>query len=366
MNSLNFIVYAPQFKANVGGHIALYNLASIISEYNINCKLFDSTNSKIPNNVFDDYAMKSDINDNTVVIYPEIISDNPLQAKYVVRWILCELGINCSENIYKTWDKNDFVYHFSSYNPNENIEQYNILSPFYLSSELINYNKPREGYCYIIRKGYKFHRDLTYIHPPDSLCLDDDLSQENLIFILNRKEYIISYDPYSFISFMAALCGCISIVLPIEGYSKEQWFKSLSISKFLSQAGVNELKGIAYGIEEIGYAKKTLKEVHEQQQIVRHYGEETVHRFINDMLLLTSETTSLNILPRNNNILRVQDLFPQILNYDKLADKLKNWKLDKKKLFTELKIIIKQLLYIYVKIIQLKLEILIKKFYYSK
>jgi hypothetical protein len=360
MNQLNFIVYAPQFKKNVGGAIALYNIARIISEYKFDCKLFDFTNSNISNDIFDNYAESSDINDKTVVIYPEIISGNPLQAKYIVRWILCDLGVNCSKDIYKTWDKDDFVYHFGSYNPGKNVEQYNILSPFYLSPKLINHNKPREGYCHVIRKGNKIHQELNFFHPSSSLLLDDDLSEENLIFILNRKEHFISYDPYSFISFMAALCGCISIVAPMKGYTKEQWFKSLSISKFLSQVGENELKGIAYGLEEIDYTKKTLNEAYRQQQIVISFGKETVYRFVNDMSYLVQGENSVEILPRNENIFRIYDIFPEILKHDKLSIEIDFWETEKKKSLAKLKTIIKEICLTYLKLIRLKSKTLLR------
>jgi hypothetical protein len=305
---LNFVIYSPAFQSNIGGVVALYNLGRIIDQAGFSCKIFDQNGLNLPNSIFEKYVTEVDINENTVVVYPEITFGNPLNAKYVVRWILCELGIHCPHDIYKTWDQNDFVYHYATYNPEKDIKNYNILAPLYLNPALKNHGKSRNGYCHIIRKGHKFHKPLKYIHPQDSLLLDDNLSQEILIDILNIKEYLVCYDPYSFISVMAAFCGCIPIVIPLAETSKKEWFKSLSLSAILEQYGEHELKGIAYGIEEIEYARQTLHEVRYQQEIHIKYGEKSVHRFINDMISIVDDDSKVS--NKNAQILKVRNIFP--------------------------------------------------------
>lgn len=307
-HQLNFVIFALPFQFNIGGVVALYNLARIIDECGFSCKIFDEKRLNLPNSIFEKYATESDVNDSTVVVYPEIVFGNPLKAKYVVRWLLCELGIHCPADIYTTWEKDDFIYHYSTYNTQKNVKDYNIICPLYTSPALKNYGKSRDGYCHIIRKGHKFHKPLTYIHPSDSLFLDDNLSQEILIEIFNRKEYLISYDPYSYVCVMAALCGCIPIIVPMTGTTKEQWLKSLSTSVILEQYGEYELKGIAYGIEEIEYARNTLEGVKYQQEISIQYGEESVHRFINNMISIVC--TDSEILAKNDQVLKVNDVFP--------------------------------------------------------
>ncbi|MBE9052086.1 hypothetical protein IQ243_16990 [Nostocales cyanobacterium LEGE 11386] len=307
---LNFVIFSPPFQANIGGVIALYNLARTIDEAGFVCKIFDKSGLNLSNNIFGKYATKADVNENTVVVYPEVTFGNPLKAKYVVRWILCELGIHCPNDIYKTWKQDDFVYHYGTYNPEKDLKNYNILSPLYLNPALKNHGKSRDGYCHIIRKGHKFHKPLKYIHPQESLLLDDNLSQEILIEIFNIKEYLISYDPYSWINFMAALCGCIPIVIPIASATKKEWLKSSTLSIILEQFGQHQLKGVAYGLEEIQYARNTLQEVRYQQEISIRYGEETVHRFINDMISIICAESEVSF--KNNQVLKVRDIFSVI------------------------------------------------------
>jgi predicted O-linked N-acetylglucosamine transferase (SPINDLY family) len=306
---VNFVIASPKFNATVGGVIALFNLARIIHSNNIPCKIFDLNRCDLPNKIFNIYATESDIDSNTIVVYPEVIVGNPLNAKHVIRWILCEVGINCPHNIYETWSKDDFVYHYCTYNPDKDINNYNLLSPLLISSKFKNQGKQREGYCHIIRKAHKFHQSLECIHPNDSLLLADDLSEETLIHILNTKEYLISYDPYSYISTIAALCGCISILAPMKNVSKDQWFKTMSTSKILGKLGEKEFKGIAYGLEEIEYARNTLHETRRQQEFCADHGNHSVKLLINDMKCIFENTAEGQIASRNNSVLRVSDVF---------------------------------------------------------
>ena len=63
-------------------------------------------------NIFcNDFASIDEINDNTIVIYPEIISGNPLNCKNIVRWILLELGIEMPSDHFRNWQINDLIYH---------------------------------------------------------------------------------------------------------------------------------------------------------------------------------------------------------------------------------------------------------------
>lgn len=322
---LNFVIFSPPFQAHVGGVIALYNLARIIDQAGFLCKIFDINGLNLPNHLFEKYATEADVNDNTVVVYPEVIFGNPLNAKHVVRWILCELGIHCPSDIYTTWAKDDFIYHYCTYNSQKDVKDYNLICPLYTSPALKNHGKSRDGYCHIIRKGHKFHKPLEYIHPSDSLFLDDNLSQEILIEIFNRKEYLISYDPYSYICAMAALCGCIPIIVPIRGTTKEEWFKSLSTSVVLEESGEYELKGIAYGLEEVEYARNTLEEIRYQQEIQVQYGEESVRRFTNDIVSIICDKS--DILPRNEHVLKIRDVFPvsdSEISLEKIPDNLKS------------------------------------------
>ena len=72
-------------------------------------------------------------------------------------------------------------------------------------------------------------------------------STQKYIDIFKNKTYFISYDPFSFTQIIAALCGCISIVKPIDGIDFSTFINSEPLVKY----------GIAYGRDTIKHAKDT-------------------------------------------------------------------------------------------------------------
>ena len=69
-----------------------------------------------------------------------------------------------------------------------------------------------------------------------------------LVELFNRTEKFYCYDNYTFLSTQAAMCGCISIVIPDGTKTKEEWLNGSRLYKY----------GIAYGEEDIPRALETL------------------------------------------------------------------------------------------------------------
>jgi hypothetical protein len=276
-NRLKFRIWAPAFTDTCGGCMVLYKLAKDLSTIGQLVTIYDKDNKQIKNKIFSSYN-QSDIT-NEIVIYPEIVKDNPLHAKRVVRWILCALGKNTPKDIYKTWGKYDSIYYFSSFQSTSEV-----IKPLYTFSlhGFENKHLDRKGSCFTIRKAKKFHKKITYIHPPDSIEITNE-SNEELFYLFNQYEYFYCYDPYSYLAIIAALCGCIPIVIPIKGLTKYEWLKTLYVEPYLKVNHLHNLNGIAYGIEDISFAKKTLPLVKKEQHAIELHGIETVKQFVKDM-----------------------------------------------------------------------------------
>ena len=185
-----------------------------------------------------------DIN-NSIVIYPEVTYGNPLNAKFVVRWLMYFYPYSKSSDAYST---NDLFIAFREYfndidlNPNKLIITLN-----YFDSKLYRqYNfGQRKDKCYILRKGRK-RKDLPKHF--DGPVFDDNMSQHELVKMFNEYRYCYSYDTQTFYTAIAAVFGCIPIVV-MEPVKCE--------SDYLGP-GEKHL-GRAYGdsVEQIEYAKKT-------------------------------------------------------------------------------------------------------------
>ena len=252
---IKIVIYTPKIYVNCGGIVILHYIAKVINDLNyknIYAKLYTYDGTKYKNEFCNDFADPFEINDNTIVIYPEIIKGNPLNAKNVIRWILLDLGLEMPLDHFINWNKSDIVYHWEP-SKLQNTKQ---LTVPYFNTKIKKYNNTtRSGSCYLIKKGRFMHKNINNMHPSDSICIDDILIDE-IINIFNKCKYFYCYDPNTFYILIAPLCGCITILYPLENYSKKDLFKNRMTCKgdYIFDSG------IAYGNsnEEIQYAENTL------------------------------------------------------------------------------------------------------------
>ena len=107
----------------------------------------------------------------------------------------------------------------------------------------------REGDCYIIRKGSQ-RADLpnTFAGP-----IIDGLKETEIVEIFNKCKYCYCYDTQTFYASIAAVCGCIPIIIPEPGKTKKDY---LNESEMYTP-------GLAWGTsqDEIEYAINTRQEL---------------------------------------------------------------------------------------------------------
>jgi len=291
----NIIIYThmDNFDINNGGTVAQYYLAQILEEtFEQNVRIYSSSGKKNTDNpIFNKYYnYEFPINDNTIVIYCEGTRGNPLNANSVVRWMLSELGQNAPREWGDTWGKNELVYYFNSeLKFNKNPEKvgiiYKLLSVLYINPTIKNFQyDTRSNYCYTIRKGAYIYKNIQYIHPESSFEITRAHTQYDCITLFNKYKYFISYDPLTFLTVIAALCGCISIVYKRDGMTKQEWIQTTAAGEYIKYKGLDNLYGIAYGLEDIKYAEDTLHLVEEQWIDITNYLKyKTVIPFITDI-----------------------------------------------------------------------------------
>lgn len=216
------------------------------------------------------------LNKNNVVIYTEGIYGNPLGYSKVVRWIL----FFAPPNHVITWKKTDmFVFYtycyYNTYNffyKEKDFLTNMVSEPFLLT--LVNYRpgtfvnttpwKNRWGTCYTKRKGSKGfyfpvrgdkNKDFKLIHSlRDSVNFEYEshLTEKQINELFNKSRIFYAYDPFTFLSLQAALSGCVSVMVPIPGLSKEKLFEKVPHMEY----------GVAYGLEDIDHALNTMHLVH--------------------------------------------------------------------------------------------------------
>ena len=205
--------------------------------------------------------------DNCIVLYPEGIKHNPLGAKNIVRWIL---GPSVQEDA-ETYSKSDLIYWYMDYYYNELVGQRD--NQMFVTEThcdiFYNHNIKRSGSSYCIRKC----KDPKFIHPDDSIFVPYHAAG-NLVKLakqFNQIEKFYCYDNYTFLYVQAALCGCISIVIPDGSKTKQEWLNGSRLNQY----------GIAYGEDDIGRAQETLPLLMQEIKQVDLDTKQQIHIFIN-------------------------------------------------------------------------------------
>lgn len=275
---IKFRIFTPEFNTNCGGITVLYVLARELNILGFESKIITFSGSCPINIIYNNYTNKDDVND-CIIIYPEIVRGNPLKVKKIIRWMLCDLGKNCDINIYKSWNKTDIIYYYSSYTSAKNNIKY--LNCVHIYEKYKNYNlNNRNNSCYEYRKAHKFHKNIVSLHNKNDINLD----KNNIVNIFNNSKYYYCYDPYTYNMVLAGLCGCIPIIYPIAGMSKKEWTDSLYCKDYLKSLNKDFMYGIAYGIEDLKYAQETIHLLPDEQYNIKNFINLSVKKMCDDIM----------------------------------------------------------------------------------
>ena len=119
-----------------------------------------------------------------------------------------------------------------------------------------------------------------YIHEPSDLFFGDiDKSLPNPDFdfpgnftaladLFNRTNRFYSYDPYTFISVQAIMCGADAIVAPRSGLSKEEYLQGYPLHKY-----------IAYGVDDLERSKSIRSELPQDLDKIEVDSVKSIHNF---------------------------------------------------------------------------------------
>jgi hypothetical protein len=279
-NIKKFIIFSPSYNEKSGGIIVLHKLCHLINElgyeayiypyfetYDLNknnvlktalrfikdCWVNSWFNYKL-NMAFTSPILKEKLNNidlnEFIVVYPEIVLGNPLNAPNIVRWLLHQPGYHSNKIFY---GKNELLFKFNSAIEDFSYQDSKVSS---LELKVIHYplehydmaaadNSPsRKGSAYCIRKG----KGKEIQHNLNGSINIDLLSHKEVAEVFRRVEYFYSYDVYTAYSIFAVLSGCKSIVIPDKGVTIDDWYPN-----------VEDRYGIAYGIDGLSNADKTVK-----------------------------------------------------------------------------------------------------------
>ncbi|WP_127021658.1 WavQ [Rheinheimera mangrovi] len=269
-----FICFTPSYDENSGGTVVLHKLCHVLNElgyesyvfpyaytyevnrFNIIKNIFNLLKWSVYNSIrpfktnkfFNTPVFSGSIKNlnDYIVIYPEVVFGNPLQAKNVVRWLLHQPGFHENRFYYSA---GELIYKFNSaikdFEFPGSVTSKNELKVIHYPLEYYNtadLPSSRKGYCYCVRKG----KGKKHIKDHSTDTLIDDLPHSKVAEIFKNSEFFISYDTYTAYSIFAVLCGCKSIVVGDEGVEERDWYPN-QVDRF----------GLSYGVPYNNWAEET-------------------------------------------------------------------------------------------------------------
>jgi len=189
---MRFIIFAPPYRHNSAGIRALYLLRDYLVGYGEDA-LVMSFEERFP------------LVDGDVVIYPEIVVGNPLGAKKVVRWVLCDLGrlggdTDFDDELVFAWDNTLMRDGYAG------ILEVPVVEDFFFDD-----SRERVVNCYYVGKGkFRPHGvldgcvEITSSYPE---------SREALAELLQSTKVLYTFDDFSGLSTEAVECGaCVKVI----------------------------------------------------------------------------------------------------------------------------------------------------------
>jgi hypothetical protein len=277
---LTFVIWTPPYDEASGGSCALHQLATVLSCLGEDVALVVDNGCKDhlhKSLTADEYReLPNREKDLHIVIYPEIISDNPLRGKHVCRWLLNKPGFFKEFRGFQP-EGRKFVYdQFCCYDAADtaNLQRLFVFPDkhaFY--SDLPVVAKERRGTAFIVRKG----ANKLASFPPESEWHELVIPSVPDLDAYLREAFqglqrFVSYDDCTFLSVLAAISGCESIVIPRADMSAQQWRETTLWRGY----------GIAYGFEEeeLAYSRRTKGDIIPHMRRMQLQSQTTVYEFI--------------------------------------------------------------------------------------
>lgn len=265
MSRLKYIIDINIFLPNSGGIVALHKLChdlrSIGEEaYTLCAKTHPHLDAPHINS-----CGKKFTQDEIVIIYPEIVSGNPHNCKNVVRWALNTPG----EPFYQNKKPSDLIFKYSDFfHLKDENESKGLLTTTFVDKDIFyNSNLKRSGSAFFVKKGGA-HKS---IHPATSIDLSKhEHNWQYMANTLRSVEYFYCYDNACFWVVLAALCGCIPIVVPDSDMLAEEWYQKFP----------HKQCGVAYGIDKIQHAKDTQERIWDNLEKFYKSQLSTVEKFV--------------------------------------------------------------------------------------
>ena len=302
-NKLNFLVGVHVNFAQVltGGVVAMHKLAHNLAKtgHNVftfcepeypheNIRVIKSYGKKL-NNDETEWSWESfqyPLN-KTISIYPQIIRGNPYNTKHVSRWVL----YHTEKFIEDQYGEEDVYFNYGNFKTYKTVSDRKLtVFNYYFDKLYITNRGTRKGFCHMSHKNTppNGHETFKTFNSFDLGQWKTNGAFDYLREQFNKYEYFLTYDQKSFFTLAATLCGCKSIILnPGPSFEQtenafsqsEDYGKKMTPTEYRLNNPI-QMYGIAYGLDDISWANKTIEFSTEHLKELEIIDNKTVTDFV--------------------------------------------------------------------------------------
>jgi hypothetical protein len=223
----------------------------------------------------------------TISIYPQIIRGNPYNTQHVSRWIL----YHTERPIEELYGENDVYFNYGNFMTYKNVPDRKLtVFNYYFEKLFVTNHGKRKGFCHLGHKNTPPNGNEIFksfgsedLGSWKTLGCHDYLREK-----FNQYEYFLTFDQKSFFTLAATLCGCKAIVLnpgPAHEYSPNAFSESDEYGKTYTPTEYRlknpiQMYGVAYGLDDIGWANKTIEFARDHLQELEIIDNKTVTDFV--------------------------------------------------------------------------------------
>lgn len=222
----------------------------------------------------------------TISVFPQTTRGNWFNTPNVARWILYDT----EKDIEETYGSDDVYFNFGSFKTFKEVK-YRQLTVFDFATDRLKKNNygERKTFCHIVHKHTPVDGEKIFELLGSDNLTDwknnggyDYLSQK-----LNEYDYFLTYDQKSFYTLAAGLCGTKSVILnpgpsyefaPNANSQSEEYEKKITPLEYRFLNPI-QMYGVAYGWDDLEWAKKTIDLVPDYIKDYEALTEKTVDNF---------------------------------------------------------------------------------------
>lgn len=193
-----------------------------------------------------------------------MVDGNPLNAERIVRWILYSPGLNGGNPAHQ-YAANEVIACYSkgfcsSFYDSFYGRKLRLFDPQLDFFENLDLSANRSGTVTYVRKNSFFLPEKGLLHHRNietrGCLLQANVGKRERLEMYAKAAYFVSYDMATFHNMEAALAGCTSVVIPMDGVTKREWEAAMDGPPY----------GVAYGVHDAAYAHRTQRRLKAQLQ----------------------------------------------------------------------------------------------------